>query len=166
MQLTLREINKENWEECIRLQVADHQAAYIPSNLYTLAESKVYPDRVPLAIYDDEKIVGMLVCSFDAEAGRAWIHRLMVDATQQSKGYTRATVKKMIRRLKQIEGCRVISVEYRKGEAAWEKFYDAFGFKKNGQQSEKGDVVASMYVEPEIEKPADAEQIDQPGQPG
>lgn len=50
--VVLREITKENFHECIRLQVAEDQVNNVASNVYSLAQAKVNPRLVPLAIYD------------------------------------------------------------------------------------------------------------------
>ena len=51
MNVTLREITKENWRHCIALDPGPASKAFIPSNLYALAESKFSPSFVPLGIY-------------------------------------------------------------------------------------------------------------------
>ena len=43
-------------------------------------------------------------------------------------------------------GPRVACSWPRMGQTVWEKFYDAFGFKRNGQVSENGKVIASLHV--------------------
>ena len=90
MQIRLKEITGENWQECIALRVSRKQIPYVPSNIFSLAESKFIPQRVPLGIYDGAKMVGMVVCSYTPGQGRAWIHRVMIDENYQNKGYTLA----------------------------------------------------------------------------
>ena len=147
--MDLREITKDNWEQCARLKVPQHQSAFTPSNAYSIAEAKFNPDLVPLAIYDGEEMVGLIVVSFDPEEGRAWIHRLMIDADRQGKGYTRTTMKKMIGRLRQIEGCRKISVRWPMNSRTWEGFYSGFGFEPNGERSAEGEIIGSIDVKAE-----------------
>ena len=148
MNLGLLEITRENWEQCVRLKVPKVQASYMPSNLYSLAESKFYPDRVPLGIYDGAKMVGLVVCSFEPESGRAWIHRIMIDAQQQGKGYTRATVRKSFRRLANLPGCKSISVDYPQGNDSMETFYLAMGFKATEETTAGGNVIVALPIAP------------------
>ena len=54
MELTLAEITAQNWQQCIALRVTKKQIPYIPSNIFSLAESKFLPDRVPLGIFDGD----------------------------------------------------------------------------------------------------------------
>jgi diamine N-acetyltransferase len=48
MTVTLCEITKDNWRHCIALDPGEASKAFIPSNLYALAESKFSPSFVPL----------------------------------------------------------------------------------------------------------------------
>ncbi|MFJ7726184.1 GNAT family N-acetyltransferase [Neobacillus sp. NPDC097160] len=87
MSICLKNITKDNWHECIGLQVAPHQKSYIASNVYSLAESKFEPSFVPMGIYLDNRMIGFLMYGKDPEDGTYWIIRFMVDQTQQGNGY-------------------------------------------------------------------------------
>ena len=58
MTMTLREIGRENWEQCVRLEVAPEQERFVASNAVSLAQSKYEPEWTPLALYDGEEMVG------------------------------------------------------------------------------------------------------------
>ena len=146
MGVTLREITAENWQQCIALRVSKKQIPYLPSNIFSLAESKFLPERVPLGIYDGQTMVGLIVCSYTPEHGRAWIHRIMIDENFQNKGYSRACMQTVLRRLMQMDGCKVIGVDWRPGNSNLEKCYSSFGFKKTGQRTAEGDIVAILRV--------------------
>jgi diamine N-acetyltransferase len=147
MQIRLKEITAENWQEAIALRVSKKQIPFVPSNIFSLAESKFIPERVPMGIYDGAKMVGMVVCSYTPEHGRAWIHRVMIDQNHQNKGYSRATMQKILQRIAAIAGCRVIGVDWRPGNSNLEKCYQSFGFKKTGQRTEEGDIVAVLKLD-------------------
>ena len=57
----LRPVTKKNFEQVIRLEVSQDQLRYVASNLYSIAESKIFPECIPLAIYDGEKLVGFIM---------------------------------------------------------------------------------------------------------
>ena len=146
MDLALREITAQNWQECISLRVTKKQIPYIPSNIFSLAESKFLPDRVPLGIFDGEAMVGLVVCSYSPEHARAWIHRIMIDEKFQNKGYSRATMQKILQRLTRIPGCKFIGADWRPGNSNLEKCYASFQFQKTGQRTAEGDVVAILRL--------------------
>jgi len=146
MAISLKEITAENWQTCIALRVTKKQIPYIPSNIFSLAESKFLPDRVPLGIFDDKEMVGLVVCSYSPEIGRAWIHRIMIDENHQNKGYSRATMQKILQRLTRIPGCKLIGADWRPGNSNLEKCYASFGFQKTGQRTPDGDIVAILRL--------------------
>jgi hypothetical protein len=51
MTIVLRDVTKENWQECLRLKLAPEQEHFVASNVYSLAESKFMPTFIPQAIY-------------------------------------------------------------------------------------------------------------------
>jgi len=146
MDISLHEITAENWQQCIALRVTKKQVPYIPSNIFSLAESKFLPDRVPLGIYDGDVMIGLVVCSYSPEHGRAWIHRIMIDDNFQNKGYSRATMQKILQRLTRISGCKLIGADWRPGNSNLEKCYTSFRFQKTGQRTAEGDIVAILRL--------------------
>lgn len=147
MSLEFREITKDNWEQCIALRPPESQRKLIPTNLYALAESKFLVDRVPLAVYDGDTMVGMVVCSFNPQLHRAWLHRIMIGEEFQGKGTMRRTLRKAIRRFQRLPGCTIIGVDYRPENAELARFFEGFGFRRTGQSTPTGDVVACLRVE-------------------
>ncbi len=55
--ISLKAINDVNLRDCIRLKVADDQAAFVATNTQSLAQAYVNPKLTPLAIYDGALIV-------------------------------------------------------------------------------------------------------------
>jgi len=51
MAVELREINKDNWRECIKLKTSDVQASFVALNLFSIAQSKAEPYLLPLAFF-------------------------------------------------------------------------------------------------------------------
>ena len=52
VKVSLRPITKENFNECISLEVADHQKDLVATNVKSLAEAYVNPMLYPFGIYD------------------------------------------------------------------------------------------------------------------
>ena len=88
MTVTLREITKDNWRHCIALDPGEASKAFIPSNLYALAESKFSPSFVPLGIYVESVMVGFVMYNTQVEADGSYsIYSMMVDARYQGNSY-------------------------------------------------------------------------------
>ena len=92
MSISLREVTKENWVQCIRLKLAPEQEKLVASNVDSIAESKFEPHYVPRAIYSNEKVVGFLMYCPDEteEKDLYWLFRFMVDVEYQKQGIGKA----------------------------------------------------------------------------
>lgn len=131
--VSLRPITQENLDECISLKVANHQKGFVASNIYSLAQASVNPTYYPFGIYDAEahyqanpSMVGFIMYELRDAVG--FIVRLMIDEKLQKRGYGRAAMIEVIRRLKlhpEVE--RIATSHERKNEAA-ARLYESLGF--------------------------------------
>lgn len=138
--VSLREITEDNWQRIVELKVRDDQASFVASNLYSLAEAKIFPACVPLAIYADGLPVGFLMYTFEETRKEWWIFRLMIAADQQGKGYGRAAMLLLIERMFALPGCRQIYISFEPENAVAEQLYRSLGFVSNNEIFE-GEVV-------------------------
>src|SRR5690349_15824248 len=90
----LEPITPENFDECVNLKVADAQSSFVATNLRSIAQSKVYPNVTPMAVYARDEMVGFVL--FGHDDGRYYLVRIMVDERQQGKGYGRAAIVEVI----------------------------------------------------------------------
>jgi diamine N-acetyltransferase len=141
--VTLRPLDRHNWRECVRLKVRPDQDHFVASNTYSIAQSKMEPECVPLAIYAGDTMVGFLMYALDADDGDYWIYRLMIAADQQGKGYGRAAMQSAIRLMRELPGCTGITISYEPENTVAERLYESLGFRKTGQMV-AGEVVQRL----------------------
>lgn len=143
MTVSLRDVTKENWQECVRLTLAPEQEHFVSSNAYSLAESKFMPTFVPQAIYsrDDasgtETMVGFVMYGYYPDGGppfgrRHWIFRLMIDRAHQGKGFGRAALRAVLARLEADAACPDVLIGYAPDNAVARKLYLGLGFREIG----------------------------------
>ena len=144
MGVSLVEVSADNWKECIRLQVADQQRDFVASNLYSLAQSKFEPDCTPLAIYHEETMVGFAMTAREG-ADVCWIYRVMVDRRYQRRGYARAAMDLVIRRLREDPSFREILISYAPENTPARELYLGLGFESTGLIDE-GELVLRLPV--------------------
>jgi len=57
--ITIKEINENNFNECLKLEVDDNQKNFVAKNMYSLAQAWLYPENArPFVIYNDDTMVG------------------------------------------------------------------------------------------------------------
>lgn len=145
MDVSLREIDRYNYRECINLKVADGQENFVAPNVFSLAQSKIYPNLNPLAIYTGDEMVGFVMYGYNADDGRFWIDRLMIAEKHQGKGYGRAATLEVIERLSQIEDCREIYLSFVPENTGAEKLYSSIGFARTGEL-DQGEIVMRLEI--------------------
>jgi diamine N-acetyltransferase len=133
MAIVLRPITKDNWEDAARLQVRDDQADLVAPNVWSIAESKFYDALQPMAIHDDETMVGFLMYGRDSQDGQYWLYRFMVDWRYQRRGLGRAALARLIDLLKRTPGCTAVNVGYDPANTPAEHLYLSAGFDKVGR---------------------------------
>ncbi|MHC6802023.1 GNAT family N-acetyltransferase [Vibrio antiquarius] len=92
MSIELRSINQGNFYEICQLQVAENQLDQVDSNAISLAEANFMDFPWFRGIYAEDKPVGFILVNADTSTGRFYLWRLMLDQTQQSKGYGRKAI--------------------------------------------------------------------------
>lgn len=127
--VSLRPLTVENWRQCAGLAVAHDQVTFIAPNVYSIAEAQFRPAAVPLAVYSaDGVMVGFVMYGIEQPAGRWKVFRLMVDRNHQRRGYGRAALAQVLRRLRDQPGCRTVYISYQDANDAARRLYRDFGF--------------------------------------
>lgn len=148
MNVTLREVTRENWLDVIRLEITKKQEEYVALNSESIAESHFYPHYVNKAIYLEEEVVGFLQYYQELEEGlpdEFYIAQFMVDVNHQGKGIGKIATKLAIEEISQLPECKVITILYMPGHHAMRKFYSNFGFVVTEEDEEDG-VVMELCV--------------------
>ena len=149
VQVKLKPLNKNNWEACANLKVSDEQRDSLPDNMYSIAELNFYPQSRAVAITNnEEQIIGFATFGIPDGENVSKIFRLMIDESQQGKGYGKAALIQIVKRLlKENNDCE-IQVCYNPEKPDLKKFYSSVGFKEQGvipsKRSEKGKMLATL----------------------
>ena len=131
MSITLKEITKENFNECIKLKIRDDQS-FVATNVYSIAESKVDPDNIPMAIYAGDTMVGFVMYVLDHTERELYIGRLMIDQRYQHMGYGRETLEAI--RQMGLSDPEIVRLELSTNpkNTYGIRVYETFGFKDTG----------------------------------
>lgn len=131
--IIFKEITKKNFWDCIELTVAKEQVDFVTTNAVSIAQSKVQPECIPLAVYDNEIMVGFIMYCIDEDDGEYWIYRIMIDKIHQSKGYGKKTLEMILDLVKQDKTHNKIFLGVHKDSVHAVKLYKSFGFDFNSQ---------------------------------
>ena len=78
--ITLRSIDKSNFLDAFRLELAEEQEAFVSHPIRSLAQAYVYYHQcTPFGIYAGEAMVGYVMVIYDQDTGEYNLWHLMID---------------------------------------------------------------------------------------
>lgn len=131
--VSLREITKQNFWDCIDLEVAEDQKDFVTSNAVSLAQSKYQPECIPLGVFSDDEMVGFAMYCADADDGEYWIYRMMIDKRYQGRGYGKRALELLVDMIREDKSHNRILLGVHKESLAAAALYAGFGFKFTGK---------------------------------
>jgi len=145
--IEFRAITPENYQECIKLTVAESQKTFVASNQRSLADAYVYRDTVhTYSLYANEEMVGFLMMIPDPkEHETMWIWRLMIDQRYQHQGYGKEAMKKAISDTRSIGRFNQIKLDFVPTNLDAKALYESHGFIPTGE-IEDGEVVMVLKL--------------------
>lgn len=131
MTIRLKPVDKDNFDACVNLQLKEGQEKFVASNLFSIAQSKVYPECIPMVIYSDEKMIGFIM--FVVLEGKYWVSRLMIDKNFQGKGLGKATMLESVKFVKETYHIEELYTSFEPENKIAEGLYTSVGFVKTGE---------------------------------
>lgn len=155
--ITLREITRDNWRECARLNTAADQRRFVAPNAWSLLQY-LYQDPIdtfaPFGIYAGDTMVGFVMYGLNDFSGQlSWeIWRLMIDERYQHQGYGRAALHALIALMSERLGCAEIYIMFLLDNSAAQALYESVGFVDTGMVEDDEKIYRldlSAYVRPD-----------------
>lgn len=132
--IELREITKDNYEECLHLKVAESQKAFVSSNVHSLAQARVYYETAfPFAVYADETMVGFIMLGYYEVKGYYTLWKFMIDERYQNKGYGKKALRLGIDYLVNRFQVKEVYTAYYAANHIARNLYASVGFRETGE---------------------------------
>lgn len=142
--VSLKPITEDNFWEVISLKVGEDQN-FVYSNAISIAQSKVDPSLIPLAIYNDQTLVGFLLYGIDPDDGNYWIVRLMIDEKYQRNGYGKAAMENIIAKTKEDKNHSKIIISTNPENTVGLNLYKKLGFQSTNKIIDEEEVLELHY---------------------
>lgn len=151
MNLNIKQINKDNYNEVLKLQVFEEQVGFIETVEECLEEASENASWRPVGIYDEDTLVGFsmygLLHEVEYRGPRVWLDRILIDKNYQGKGYGKASVETLLKRLyEEYHEPRTYLSVYDNNEVAV-RLYKNVGFEFNGEIDTKGEKIMEINME-------------------
>ena len=137
----LRDINEDNFGDCLKLEVNENQKDFVAENIVSIAQAWLYQKNAqPFAIYNNDEIVGFVMLDIDGDRDgskrRCGLWRFMIDKKYQGKGYGKESMKLILEYAKKTLNSKEMETSIVKENIIAEKLYKSFGFEFNGEVDE------------------------------
>ena len=141
--VTLRPVDADNWRAVVGLEVTPEQRAFVAEPSYYLALC-CYDTWNPLAIYAGEQVVGFMMWGIDDDKS-CWLGGVLIDQTQQRRGYGRNAVTEAVALLGKQTGSETFALSYLPSNTVARQLYQGLGFVETGEL-EDDEIVARKVV--------------------
>ncbi|USE71828.1 MULTISPECIES: GNAT family N-acetyltransferase [Pseudoalteromonas] len=145
MNISLRAIDKHNYETICDLDVSPEQQDLVACNMFSIVESKFNDGYTTRAIYQDDEAVGMLMWVQES-IERISIWRFMVDQQFQQQGIGRKALTLALEEIKQTPNLTTIEICYVPSNPVAKAFYASFGFEEIGINEDDGEMLAVIKL--------------------
>lgn len=145
MEVSLRQVTKENYEEVCELDVTNEQEDYVACNMWSIVESKYNDGYETRAIYMKEEPVGFFMWVKESEF-KVSIWRFMVDKKHQQKSIGRVSLNLALAEIKEVSGLKEIEICYSPKNPVAKAFYSSFGFSEVGMDKDDEDMLAVIKL--------------------
>lgn len=147
MQVTLREVTKDNLVAVLKLRVAESQRGLVATNAVSIAQAHYSDVAWFRAIYVGEIPVGFVMLEDDPANATYDLWRFMIDERHQGKGYGREALRQVIDYVRTRPGAHEIKLGCVPKSGNPAPFYRAFGFEETGLV-EDGEVEMRLRLDP------------------
>ena len=142
MDLHFEPITDDNRERALKLHISPTQKGYVETVEECLEEASHGRNWRPVGIYDGPVMVGFAMYGFFWEyfpAGRVWMDRLLIDKRHQGKGYGKAALQMLLKRLTEEYRRKKIYLSVIEGNHAAAGMYQKAGFQFTGRRDLHGE---------------------------
>ena len=148
MELRFVPVDERNRKQVEALRVARGQENFIETVEDCLREASEFSCWRPVGIYDGETLIGFaMYCRWnDDPKERVWLDRFLIAGEYQGRGYGKACISLLLRRLREEYGCDTVYLSVIPGNGRAEQLYESFGFRYNGELDLHGERVMAAFV--------------------
>ena len=134
--MELRPITQENFQAVVKLEVLPEQSGFVAPNVVGIAETHVYPDAEPRAVYAGDDLVGFVLfhpIDKDKPAEGHSIVRLMIDRRFQGRGLGRQALEAAVEWIARERGADRVRLSVVPSNENARALYRSAGFVETGE---------------------------------
>lgn len=134
--IIIKQIDNNNRDELLQLKIAPSQDGFVETVQECLSEAQQKLCWRPVAIYDDETLIGFAMYGFFWQylpLGRVWLDRILIDQRYQGKGLGTLAIKTLIEQIRHEYWHKKIYLSVVDKNKVAIKLYQKLGFQFTGE---------------------------------
>lgn len=132
--LRLEKVNERTFKKIIDMKLPAEQNKFVAPNVVSLAQAWLYYQEArPLAICNDDDVVGFVMLDWDENERTVGIWRFMIAPEFQNKGYGKKAMEVVIELVRNEGKFDLIHLDYVPGNTIAHDLYFSLGFRENGE---------------------------------
>src|SRR3954466_203238 len=145
MTVELRPVTKDDFRAVIKLEVAPGQTDFVAPNVVGIAETHIYPQAEPRAVYADGELVGFVLLHPGDRAGEHLLVRLMIDQRFQGRGLGRQALEAAVEYAAREHKAESVRLSFVPSNDRARALYLSAGFEETGEVDD-GETVMERRV--------------------
>ncbi|MFI7602719.1 GNAT family N-acetyltransferase [Actinoplanes sp. NPDC049681] len=145
MAVELRPVTKDDFRAVIKLEVAPDQAGFVAPNVIGIAETHIYPEAEPRAVYADGELVGFVLLHPGERAGEHVLVRLMIDHRFQGRGLGRQALEAAVSHAAHEHKADSVRLSFVPSNDRARALYLSAGFQETGEVDD-GEIVMVRHL--------------------
>lgn len=142
--IRLEPVCERTFRDIVNMKLSEEQNRFVASNIYSLAQAWLYYDAArPLAVCNDDDIVGFMMLDWDEDERTVGIWRFMIAPEHQRKGYGRKALEAAVELVRGAGVFDMIYLDYVPENTVARELYYSIGFRENGDV-ENGEIIMTM----------------------
>lgn len=126
--ITFKQIDRDNYMECICLKVKESQQNFVADNARSLVEAQFEEGIYTRAIYADDTLVGFVLYDYDSEIPGWSMSRFMIGEQYQGQGLGKIAVIEFLKYLKEQMRIKEIYISVERENIVAYEMYRKIGF--------------------------------------
>lgn len=126
--ITFREIDRNNYMECICLKIKEEQKGFVADNARSLVEAQFEQGVYTRAIYSDDVMIGFVLFDYDPGIPGWSMSRFMIGEQYQGKGFGKEAVREFLKYIRDQMKIQELYLSVEVENTAACRMYEKAGF--------------------------------------
>jgi len=150
-EITVKKIDKTNWQEALKIRLKPEQKDLAPDVVTSLATAYIKPWDEMIDVFGleyDKRLIGFFYVSYTPDSkDNYWLGGYQIDRDYQGKGFGGKAFKTVLKYIREIYPiCEILSLTVIPGNEVATHIYELNGFTSSGKANSEGETIYRKII--------------------